>query len=119
MCYNEEMEGVYERAIFPAIYNSGFQPIKVNDVEHIQKIGDIIVSSIKESRFVVADFSHQRGGVYFEAGYALGLGLPVIWTCKKSDAENLHFDTRQYNHIIWETEVELMVRLRNRVGVIV
>ena len=119
LCYNEGMQGVYERAIAPAISESGFQPIKVNDVEHIQKIDDLIVSSIKESRFVVADFTHQRGGVYFEAGYALGLGLPVIWTCKKTDAENLHFDTRQYNHIIWENEEELKLRLRNRVGVIV
>ncbi len=34
-------------------------------------------------RFMIADFTGHRGGVYFEAGFAHGLGIPVIWTCRE------------------------------------
>ena len=33
----------------------------------------------------------------------LGLGLRVIYTCHKDKLDKLAFDTRQYNHILWET----------------
>lgn len=50
---------------------------------------------------MLADFTGHRGGVYFEAGFAKGLNLEVIWTCKEDDLVNLHFDIRQYNCIVW------------------
>ncbi len=27
-----------------------------------------------------------------QGGYALGLGLPVIWSVRKDDAKNVHFE---------------------------
>ena len=33
------------------------------------------MAEIRRSRFVVADYTGQVNGVYFEAGFALGLGL--------------------------------------------
>jgi nucleoside 2-deoxyribosyltransferase len=70
-----------------------------------------IITEIKNSRFIIADVTHQRAGVYFEAGYALGLGLPVIWSVRDDDLNNVHFDTRQYNHIVWESEAHLSEQL--------
>ena len=46
--------------------------------------------STKECRFVVADVTNHRNGVYFEAGYAMGMGLPVIWMCHKDDMKEAH-----------------------------
>jgi nucleoside 2-deoxyribosyltransferase len=83
----------------------------VSGVEHINKIDDEIISLIRKSKFLVADFTGHRGGVYFEAGFALGLGLPVFWTCRKDDLKNLHFDIRQYNCIDWADTVDLATRL--------
>jgi hypothetical protein len=40
-----------------------------------------------------------RLNVYFEAGVALGLGRPVIWTCREDDIARLPFDTRQFDMI--------------------
>jgi hypothetical protein len=57
-----------------------------------------------------------RGGVYFEAGLAQGLGLPVIWTVHKDNVDNLHFDTRQYNHIVYIDPQDLRVQLYNRIA---
>jgi nucleoside 2-deoxyribosyltransferase len=59
----------------------------------------------------LADVTEQKRGVYVEAGYALGLGLPVIWCVRKDELGKVHFDTRQYNHIMWETTDELETRL--------
>ena len=84
---------------------------------HNNKIDDEIVAGIRRSKFLVADFTSHRGGVYFEAGLAIGLGLPVIWLCRKDELEKTHFDTRQYNFIVWETDqaVELSRALQNRI----
>jgi nucleoside 2-deoxyribosyltransferase len=65
---------------------------------------------------VIADVTFASTGVYFEAGYALGLGRPVIWTCRSDrKAQDMHFDTRQYNHILWETPAHLLDELYYRV----
>ena len=79
------------------------------------KICDRILAEIRRSRFLIADVTGHRQGVYFEAGYAMGLGLDVIWTCRSDDLGNSHFDTRQYNHIEWESGGELREKLRDRI----
>ena len=63
------------------------------DHEHIN-IGDEIISQIRRSKFLIADFTGLRGGVNFEAGHAMGRGLPVFWTCRRDDLDKLHFGIR-------------------------
>ena len=86
---------------------------------NVDKIDDEIIAEIRRSRFLVADFTHgedgARGGVYYEAGFAYGLRLPVIYSCRKDMVDKLHFDTRQYYHIIWETPEELRDGLAQRI----
>ena len=94
---------------------AGYDPIRVDRVEHVNRIDDEIIAQIRISSFVVADFTGHRGGVYFEAGFALGLDLPVIWTCRKDHMHDLQFDIRQYNTIDWETYDELASRLQHRI----
>jgi nucleoside 2-deoxyribosyltransferase len=79
------------------------------------ELDDEIIASIRGAKFLVADFTGQRNGVYFEAGFMLGLGRPVIWICKKEDLKNVHFDTRQYNTIDCVDETDLKKRLVNRI----
>lgn len=65
------------------------------------------MAEIKNSRFLVADVAKQKTNVYSEAGYALGLGLPVKWSVRKDDADKVSFDTAQYNQIRWESAEQL------------
>jgi nucleoside 2-deoxyribosyltransferase len=120
MWFGDEMSGAYVDAIAPAIESEGFVPVRIDGREHNNKIDDEIVREIRRARFIVADFScgpdGVRGGVYFEAGYALALGRPVIFTVRAADLHRVHFDTRQFNHIVWEDPVELRARLANRIG---
>ncbi len=119
MSFDDSLDDVYDNGIRPALVETGYKPYRIDREEHAERIDDLILATIKKCRFIVTDFTQQRQGVYFEAGYAYGLGIPVIWTCKKSDITNLHFDTRQFNHIDWETPEELKERLANRIRVII
>ncbi len=119
MWFNPSMDPARFEGLEPAIRDAGYNPVIVSGVEHINKIDDEIVSQIRKSRFLVADFTGHRGGVYFEAGFAMGLGLPVFWTCQDDDLANLHFDIRQYNCINWTSTTDLSVRLRRRIEAVI
>lgn len=117
MWFDESIRHLYDDAIAPAISDAGYKPHRVDLREHNDKIDDEIISQIRKSKFVVADFTGHRGGVYFEAGFAKGLGLEVFWLCREDDLENLHFDIRQYNCIVWTdaNKEELRKRLSTRI----
>ncbi len=116
MWFSDDMKSAWDNGFKPALEETGYQPIRIDLVQHNMKIDDKIIAEIRKSGLLVADFTGNRGGVYFEAGFAMGLGIPVIWTCRKDDINNLHFDTRQYNHIDWETPEELKEKLINRIN---
>jgi hypothetical protein len=117
MWFDKSMDSIWNNSIKKAIEDAGFVARRIDNKEHNNKICDEIIAEVRKSKFVVCDFTGQRGGVYFEAGFALGLGIPVIWSCKdtKEELENLHFDTRQYNHILWNDEEDLYKKLFNRI----
>lgn len=126
--FGEEM-GPAASAIARGIEAAGFRPMDLQVEDHADDINDKIIAEIRRSRFMVADFTGpahagltlQRGGVYYEAGLARGLGLPVIWTCRRDQCnpESLHFDVRQFAMIDWATEEELARRLRDRIGAVI
>jgi len=111
MSFSENMKSIFTNAIKPAVKEAGYDPYKVDMEPHSDRIDAKIITEIKNSRFLIADVTEQKRGVYFEAGYALGMGIPVIWSVRKDDLNNIHFDTRQYNHIVWETEEDLREKL--------
>jgi len=115
MWFDQSTEKAYTQGIQLALEQLNYHPVVMNRLEHNDKICDRIIAEIKKSGLLVADFTGHRGGVYFEAGFALGLGIPVIWTCREDDFDNLHFDTRQYNHIKWTTPEDLRQKLIDRI----
>jgi hypothetical protein len=118
MSFDPSLDEAWVKGIEPALrIDCGLDPIRVDKTEHNEKICDKIIAEIRLSQFLVADFTLHRQGVYFEAGFALGLGRPVIWMCRKDELipDKVHFDTRQYNHIKWTTPEDLRVKLRDRV----
>lgn len=119
MNFDEDFNDIYDKAINLACEACGFKAHRVDRIEHNEKICDKIISEIRNSRFVIAEFTGQKHGVYFEAGYAQGIGLPVIFLCRKDeiDDKKVHFDTRQYNYIAWSSLEDLKQRLSERIKV--
>jgi hypothetical protein len=115
MSFDLSMNAVYDEAIEPAVRKAGYKPVRVDRTEHVNRIDDEIIGRIRGSRFMIADFTGQRPGVYFEAGLMMGLGRNVIWMCKKEDLKNVHFDTRQYNFIVYEDVSGSNKRLYDRI----
>lgn len=115
MWFDDSLTDAYENGFQTGILAAGYNPLRIDKVEHVNRIDDEIVRQINASRFVIADFTGHRGGVYFEAGYALGKDIPVFWTCHKSDMPSLHFDIRQFNCIDWELPDDLATRLSARI----
>ena len=117
MWFSEEVRDLWVQGIEPAIAAAGYQPMRIDRHEHNNRIDDEIMAMIRRSKFIVADFTKERGGVYFEAGYALGLGLQVIWTCRKDALKEIHFDNRQYNFLTWTNDSlgDFAKRLQNRI----
>ncbi len=89
--------------------------ILIDEKEYNTQITSEICKEIKESRFVVADLTQQRGGVYYEAGYALGMGKDVIFCCDEADSQNIHFDVAQINTIYWKDTEDLYSKLKERI----
>ena len=119
MWFGPRMDDAYLNGIAPAIEEAGFTPLRIDHKLDVEKIDDAIIAEIRRSRFLVADFTHGekgvRGGVYFEAGFAMGLDIPVFFTCHSDIVEELHFDTRQYAHIVWSEPEDLRFALRDRI----
>lgn len=117
--FTEEMKKEFESTIKRAVIDSSegkLEAVRVSSsaTDHDAKIDDELIGMIKSSKAVIADFTGNRTAVYYEAGFAMGLGIPVIWICKKDDVDKLSFDTRQYPHIIWENEDDLYNQVVNR-----
>lgn len=116
MWFDDSMTPTYTEGIKPALLDVGYTPIRIDAVHHSDGVDDRILSEIRRSGLLVADFTRQREGVYFEAGFALGLGIPVVWCCRKDEVKRLHFDTRQYSHILWTSPDDLRTQIRDRIG---
>ena len=120
MWFDDSMKQAYEEGIERAVKECGYTPMKINEKQHFNKICDEAIAEIRRSRFVVADFTHgdhgARGNVFYEAGFAHALDLPVIFTCQKDQEKSLHFDTRQYSHIFWKDKEDLYTQLRVKIG---
>ena len=135
MWFDSEMDGVFEQAIAPAIKDVGYRPVIINQKQHNNHIVEEIIAEIRRSKFVIADFTCgtyettekdetgkqvskelPRGGVYFEAGFAKGLGREVIWTVRFDKLKYVHFDTAQYNFIVWDSLEDLRKKLAIRIA---
>ena len=115
MSFHTSLNPLYEAGIAVAIRGSGYEPLRIDKANYDGKIDDEIIAQIRLSAFVVADFTQHRGGVYYEAGFAHGLGRRVIFICREDDIPNLHFDVRQYNTILWKEPTDIVKPLQDRI----
>lgn len=94
--FTPEMEPVY-LAIAAAAQAVGLRAERVKDVRGDYRITEKILAMISKARFIVADLSHDRPNVYFELGYARGLGKTVVPIQRVGTIE--HSDVRDWTYI--------------------
>ncbi|MGH9343469.1 MAG: TFIIB-type zinc ribbon-containing protein [Terriglobia bacterium] len=108
---DDQMDEPYWNGIEPAVRACGYTPVWMKDIPENKGITDRILSEIRRAEFIVADFTAQRQSVYFEAGFARGLGREVISCCSEDDIRQLHFDTKHFGHLVWKDSADLREKL--------
>ena len=100
-----ELDTIVDDIFRPAVAQTGFRLQKLNDEQSAGLIDDQLRVQIRRSRFLIADLTHGNKGAYWEAGFAEGIGIPVIYTCKESDFEKeSHFDTNHHLTVMWNPD---------------
>ena len=98
-----------------AIIATKNQPYYLDIDAHNGNISVRMFDEIQSCKFLVADFTYQNAGVYYEAGYAKGIGKTVIHTCRSDEFCNLHFDLKQIQFVVWNDVQELIVKLEEQI----
>lgn len=97
------------------IENTGYRAIFIDEIEHNELITPEIIKQIKGCRFLVFDLSDSNLGAYYEAGFAHGIGKPVIQICQRDKIKDMHFDVKQINTIFFDTIDEIVEKLSKRI----
>lgn len=111
----------YIEAIKAGCADCGYEADVVS-ANHTDYITDRIISELKFSKFVIADFTFNNQGAYYEAGLARGLGKKVIHTVMHGHTSDpgdkfkqLHFDIKQINYIEWSDITKLRTQIADRI----
>ena len=107
MKFNDDaLESLVAKIVKPEIQDKlNYRLLDVREVSRAGVIDNIMREQIRDSAFVLADLTHDNSGAYWEAGYAEGLGKPVIYLCEKQkfDEAKTHFDTNHCTTVIWDS----------------
>jgi hypothetical protein len=103
---DDQLDAIFRDHFKPSVKRAGFDLLRLDEEPKAGLIDDRLRLEIRRSRFLLAELSDGNSGAYWEAGYAEGLGRPVIYTCRKDVFDNPktrpHFDTNHHTTIIWD-----------------
>ena len=119
MWFDDSMSDAWSSGFHPGIRAAGYIPRRIDTKDYVGGVSHEIMAEIRRSRFVVVDYTGQRNGVYFEAGFAAGLGLTVVPTCRSDEVPKLHFDIRHLNTLVWSTPTDLADNLSKRIRAVI
>jgi hypothetical protein len=100
-----DLNAVLENVFKPSAKMAGFDLFRSDEELRAGLIDDQLRVQIQSSDFLIADLTHDNLGAYWEAGYAEGLGKPVIYSCEKEKFESpqkTHFDTNHHLTVVWD-----------------
>jgi hypothetical protein len=117
---NSDLDSVFDKCLRPAVAETGYELRPVT--QRAGLVDAIIEDEIRRCRFLIADLSDDNAGAYWEAGFAEGLGKPVIYVCcakQGTEDKKTHFDANHRHTVRWDisapeqTAIELKAVIRN------
>jgi len=116
MSLNKSLDNAFKKGFKVGIEAAGYQAYRVDQALHLERIDLKIIGDLRRSRVIVADVTDERPNVYFEAGFAMALNKPVIWSVREDQKDKLHFDTRQFPHLIWKDPGGLAMQIEDLIA---
>jgi hypothetical protein len=121
---DEILDPFFANVIKPAVSGLGYELYDMRDVARTGIIDNVMREKIRDSAFVLVDLTHANSGAYWEAGYAEGLGKPVLYLCEREtfNRQGTHFDTSHCTTVVWDTSepekfsASLVATLRRSLG---
>lgn len=103
---DERLDGFVSTVVKPAVKSLGFDLIDMRDAAQAGVIDNIMRMKIRDAAFILADLTHDNSGAYWEAGFAEGLGKPVLYLCEESKFSKAksHFDTNHCTTVCWSED---------------
>lgn len=113
MSFDKQYDDLYD-AYRSVCTGFGFETVRTDQVSSLERITPRILEGIRHSAFVIADVTEKSPNVFFEMGYAEGLGRPVVITAR--EGTELPFDIQDTPIVFWTTYKELKEKLERLVG---
>lgn len=121
---DEVLDRFLAEVIKPAVSSIGYELEDMRDAARAGVIDNVMRAKIRDAAFVLVDLTHGNEGAYWEAGYAEGLGKPVLYLCQRREfeARGTHFDTNHCTTVQWEASdpagfhADLIATLRRSLG---
>jgi hypothetical protein len=105
-----QVDAVVRDHFVPQVKLAGFDLVRLDQGQPAGLIDDQLRLRIRQARFLVCDLTHGNRGAYWEAGFAEGLGVPVIYTCREDVFKDTkhechpHFDAAHWVTVPWKPE---------------
>jgi len=97
-----------------AAMERGLQPLMAENPDSKKPINPQALDLLTTAEFVVADLTHGRPEVYFQAGFAEAFGNTPIYVAKKGT--EVAFDTGEYEVIFFKDNEQLLAELNKRLA---
>lgn len=109
---DQRIEDVLD-GIKEAARKCGLNAERVDETQSNERITDRILESIRKAEYVIVDLTDSRPNVFYEAGYAHGIGKIPIYIAR--EGTKLEFDLKDYPVIFFggikQLKEELVKRL--------
>jgi len=120
---HDDTEEWFENNLTPLLKDEECSVRRGDKIVSQRDLDDQVLHEIAQSDVVIADLTHASRAVYFEAGFAEGRKIPVVYTVRadhtplsKSPETRIHFNLGMRNKVQWRrpADPEFTKGLRQR-----
>lgn len=104
MQFSDQFNALYDDVIRPTCEKFGFEVVRADDIYKSGLIIQDIVRSIQESSFVIADITPDNPNVFYEVGYAHGIGKTTILLSDRR-RDKLPFDVSGFRTLFYDNTI--------------
>lgn len=116
MPFEESFDDIYNFGIKQTCISLNAYCERVDEQIFHERILDRIYNQIAKADILIADMTGRNANVFYEVGYAHGLGKKVILLTQNSD--DIPFDLKHFPHIIYDGKIKsLQDSLKSRLDI--